>query len=125
MGNGFDGGVAFSQWTWAFLSSSSFVLGVLVCAGVALLGWLYVLCVRQRLPLTLLVFCGCLVFLSLTTSGYFGSKPRYLVPAFPLLLPVALTIAGLRTRVLVPLLVLTATASAAYGAFWLHGAGPP
>lgn len=124
-GNGFDGGVAFSLWIWDFLSSPSFALGLLLCAGVATLGWLFVLCVRARIPLPLLVFCGVLLFLTLTTSGYFGSKPRYLLPAFPLLLPVAIVLARQSSRRLVSILVVMASASAAYGAFWLHGPGPP
>ena len=124
-GNGFDGGVAFTLWIWDFLDSSSFILGLLLCAGVAALGWLFVLCIRARFPLPLLVFCGVLLFLTLTTSGYFGSKPRYLLPAFPLLLPVAVALARLSLRRVVPVLVLMASASAVYGAYWLHGAGPP
>ena len=123
-GNSFDGGAAFSLWIWGFLTGSTFWLGLLLCAGVALLGWLFLLCVRQRQPLPLLVFCGVLVLLALTTSGYFGSKPRYLVPAFPLLLPIALAlerrpVAG---KAMIALLVF---ASAVYGAYWLHGPGPP
>lgn len=65
------------------------------------------------------------MFLALTTSGYFGSKPRYLLPAFPLLLPVAVPLSRVRTRRLTLVLALMATLSAVYGAYWLHGSGPP
>ena len=124
-GNGFDGGIAFARWTWGLLSGSSFLPGVLVCLGLALLGWAFLLCVRQRQPVPLLIFCGVLVFAALTTSGYFGSKPRYLLPAFPLLLPAAVALSRLPVRRLAPFLALLAAGSAAYGAFWLHGPGPP
>ena len=47
--------------------------------------------------------CWCysatLVVLALTTSGYFGSKPRYLLPAFGLLLPLAVRLARVRPAV--------------------------
>ena len=123
-GNTFDGGAAFALWIRALLTGSTFWMGLLLCAGVAVLGWLFLLCVQQRQPLPLLVFSGVLLLLALMTSGYFGSKPRFLVPAFPLLLPVAL---ALERRPVAgnAVVALLATASALYGAYWLHGAGPP
>lgn len=124
-GNSFDGGWAFALWIWAFLGSSAFLLGVAVCLGVAMLIWLFVLCVREAVPPPLLIFCGVLIFLALTTSGYFGSKPRYLLPAFPLLLPVAAALSRLQLRFAAIVLVLMTAGSAIYGAFWLHGPGPP
>ena len=66
-----------------------------------------------------------LLALALTTSGYFGSKPRYLLPAFPLLLPVALRLSRLRLRTAAGVLGVLAAGSAAYGAAWLLGPGPP
>lgn len=124
-GNGFDGGVAFASWVGELLASPDSRLGVLVCLGVAVLAWLCILCIRQGQPLPLLIFCGVLVFLALTTSGYFGSKPRYLLPAFPLLLPVAAWLARRRTAVQASVVALMASASAIYGAVWLLGPGPP
>lgn len=123
--NGFDAGASFGRWIWGFLTSSDFALGLLVCLGVAVLLWTLSLCIRQHQPLPLLIFTGVLVFLALTTAGYFGSKPRYLLPAFPLLLPLARWLGRQQTALLVPILVLTAAASASYGAFWLLGPGPP
>ena len=89
-GNGFDGGHSFARWVADHLTAAQWPLGVLLLAGVTALVALLATAVRDRQPLPLLVFAGVLVAMTLTTSGYFGSKPRYLLPAFPLLLPVAL-----------------------------------
>jgi hypothetical protein len=124
-GNSFDGGVAFALWIGALLTGPAPVSGVLVVLGVTTLLALYWLCIRQRQPLPLVVFAGLLVLLALTTSGYFGSKPRYLIPAFPLLFPMArwLAVRGLWFRV--TLLGGLTLVAAVYGAVWLLGEGPP
>jgi hypothetical protein len=124
-GNGFDGGRAFARWIGSFLTGPDFVLGLLLCLAVVALAWLLVLCIRQRQPPALIVFAGVIVLIMLTTSGYFGSKPRYLLPAFPLLLPIAVRLGRIRPAAAVAALAVLAAGSAAYGAFWLLGAGPP
>jgi hypothetical protein len=124
-GNGFDGGRAFASWTAGLLGGPRWPLGVLLVLGVAVLLGLLVLAVRDGQPLPLLVFAGVLLVLALTTSGYFGSKPRYLLPAFPLLLPVALRLSQVSRCTAVTVLGVLAAGSAAYGATWLLGPGPP
>ncbi|WP_329115070.1 glycosyltransferase family 39 protein [Streptomyces sp. NBC_01465] len=125
-GNGFDGGLAFARFIGDKLGGSpAFLAGIGLIVGVALVIWLYVKGVRQRQPLPLLVYCGIVVALALCASGYFGSKPRLLLPAFPLLFPVALAVARLRRSRAVLVLGSVALASAVYGAFWLNGSGPP
>ncbi|WP_161163269.1 glycosyltransferase family 39 protein [Streptomyces sp. SID5910] len=124
--NGFDGGVSFARFVGAKLTSlPSALAGVGLIAGVALLLWLYVVCVRQRQPLALLVYSGIVTALALCASSYFGSKPRLLLPAFPLLLPLALALARLRNRRSALVAATVAVVSAGYGAFWLNGSGPP
>lgn len=124
--NGFDGGYAFARFVAdKFTSFPSALAGLALIAGVALLIRLYVTCVRQRQPLPLLVYAGVVTALALCASSYFGSKPRLLLPAFPLLLPLALALARLRTARSAWVLGTVAVASAAYGAFWLNGSGPP
>ncbi|MFI8950567.1 glycosyltransferase family 39 protein [Streptomyces sp. NPDC053750] len=124
--NGFDGGLAFARFTAEkFTSFPSALAGVGLVVGVALLVRLYVACVRQRQPLALLVYAGLVALLALCASSYFGSKPRLLLPAFPLLLPLALALARLRTSRSALVVGSVAVASAAYGAFWLNGSGPP
>ncbi|MER5902424.1 glycosyltransferase family 39 protein [Streptomyces mirabilis] len=124
--NGFDGGYAFARFVGdKFTSFPSALAGVGLIVGVALIVWLYVTCVRQGQPAALLVYAGIVVALALCASSYFGSKPRLLLPAFPLMLPLALALARLRTSRSALILGGVAMASALYGAFWLNGSGPP
>jgi hypothetical protein len=123
-GNGFDGGLAFAAFIGGHLTGSV-AGGVGLLAGVALVVWLYVLCVRRGQPLPLLAYAGTVVLLALCAKGYFGSKPRLLMPAFPLLLPAAAVLARWRTAVSAAVLAVAALGSAVYGAVWLHGSGPP
>ncbi|MFF1378116.1 mannosyltransferase family protein [Streptomyces sp. NPDC058308] len=125
-GNGFDFGYAFARFVGEkFTSVPGALAGIGLIVGVALVVWLYVIGVRGKQPLPLLVYSGIVVALALCAAGYFGSKPRLLMPAFPLLLPVAVALARLRTSRSAPVLGSVAVASAVYGAFWLHGSGPP
>lgn len=124
-GNGFDGGRAFGGWVVDHLAGDGWWQGLLLLAGVVALLGLLVLAVRDRQPLPLLVLGATLLALALTTSGYFGSKPRYLLPAYPLLLPLAVRLSPLRLRTAAGVLGVLAAGSAAYGAAWLLGPGPP
>ncbi|MFD5571377.1 mannosyltransferase family protein [Streptomyces cadmiisoli] len=124
--NGFDGGYAFARFIGEkFTSFPSAAAGAGLIVGVGLVIWLYVVCVRQRQPLPLLVYAGVVTALALCASSYFGSKPRLLMPAFPLLLPLAIALARLRTTACALVVGGIAAASAVYGAFWLNGSGPP
>ncbi|MFJ6834989.1 glycosyltransferase family 39 protein [Streptomyces sp. NPDC091209] len=124
--NGFDGGYAFGRFVAEKLTSfPSALAGAGLIAGVALVLWLYVTCVRQKQPPALLVYAGIVLALALCASSYFGSKPRLLLPAFPLLFPLAVALARLRTSRSALLLGGVSVASAVYGAFWLNGSGPP
>ncbi|MEU8974033.1 glycosyltransferase family 39 protein [Streptomyces monashensis] len=58
---------------------------VIVAAGVLL----FALLCLERAPLALVVFAGVLILLVVGGSGSFSSKPRFLLPAFPLLIPMA------------------------------------
>jgi hypothetical protein len=58
---------------------------VIVAAGMLL----YALLLVDRAPLPLVVYSGVLLLIALGGSGFFESKPRFLLPAFPLLLPLA------------------------------------
>ncbi|MFC4330489.1 hypothetical protein ACFPC0_22430 [Streptomyces andamanensis] len=124
--NGFDGGYAFARFVGEkFTAFPSALAGAGLIVGVALVVWLYVTGVRQGQPPALLVYSGIVTALALCASSYFGSKPRLLLPAFPLLLPLALALARLRASRAALLTGGIALASAVYGAFWLNGSGPP
>ncbi|WP_406461398.1 hypothetical protein OH768_40655 [Streptomyces sp. NBC_01622] len=124
--NGFDGGAAFARFVGEkFTSFPSALAGVGLIVGVGLVVWLYVVGIRQGQPLPLLVYTGVVTALALCASSYFGSKPRLLIPAFPLLFPLALALARLRISRSAWVVGGVAVASAVYGAFWLNGTGPP
>ncbi|MEU1772013.1 glycosyltransferase family 39 protein [Streptomyces sp. NPDC019922] len=121
-GNSIDGGRALA----AFIAGLPLPAALGLCAALGLLGWLVFLCVRQRQPLPVLVHGIAIVVVSLIGSGYFGSRPRLMMPAFPLLLPPAVALARLRTTVRTGAVVgALALGSAAYGAWTLLGPGPP
>jgi hypothetical protein len=124
-GNTFDGGASFFGWVGDVFTGPHPELGLLLCAGLGLLAWLFITMIRDRYPVSLVVFAGAMVLLALTTSGYFGSKPRYLLPAFPLLLPLAVVVARARVPVRAGGLAAYVVAGSVYGAFWLYGPGPP
>ncbi|MGK5530393.1 mannosyltransferase family protein [Streptomyces sp. URMC 129] len=124
-GNGFDGGRAFAAFVLDRLTGTAPLAGLALCGGLALLGWACVLCVRMRLPLPLLVYGGAMVALALCGAGYFGSKPRLLLPAFPLLLPAAVALARARPAAAALTVGGAALGAALYGAVWLTGSGPP
>lgn len=63
-----------------------FPMAMLLVAAAVLL---YALLLADRAPLPLLVYSGVLLLIALGGSGFFASKPRFLLPAFPLLLPLA------------------------------------
>ena len=124
--NGFDGGAAFARFVAGrFSSIPGAFAGAGIVVGVGAVIWLYAVCVRQRQPLPLLVYAGVVTALALCASSYFGSKPRLLLPAFPLLLPLAVALSRLRTSRSALVAGCLAVASAVYGAFWLNGSGPP
>ncbi|MET7686259.1 hypothetical protein [Streptomyces sp. NPDC005423] len=124
--NGFDGGYAFARFVGAmFTSFPSALAGAGLIVGVALVLRLYVAGVRRGQPLPLLVYTGVVTVLALCASSYFGSKPRLLMPAFPLLFPLATALARARTSRSALVVGGVAVASAVYGAFWLTGSGPP
>ncbi|MFJ3163296.1 mannosyltransferase family protein [Streptomyces kanasensis] len=124
-GNSIDGGAALARFTWAQLTGPQPLAGVGLLAAFAVLGWAVWWCVRQRQPLPVLVYTLAVVAVSLVGAAYFGSRPRLIMPAFPLLLPAAVALARLRDRYAAAVLAVLAAASAAYGAFALLGPGPP
>jgi hypothetical protein len=98
-------------------------LGYYVALGVVLLALLSAASLtwgRDSTPLAVLVF----VWVSLAAalwSGpvYFHSKARFLLPVFPLLLPLAVPLARQRLRMLVTVLGAGALVSAWYGGYLL------
>lgn len=97
---------------------------VIVAAGTLL----YALLLADRAPLPLLVYSGVLLLIALGGSGFFESKPRFLLPAFPLLVPLARALVRTaRARPWHATVVVAALAglSSAYGAYLVVFAHKP
>ncbi|MCX5377445.1 hypothetical protein [Streptomyces sp. NBC_00091] len=94
-------------------------------AVLAAAGLLAVAAVLDRTPLPLLVYAGTLLVITLGGAGYFESKPRFLLPAFPLLLPVAAAMARARPRTAVVVTACMAGLSYGYGLYLLLVARVP
>ena len=80
---------------------------------------LFALFALERPPAALLVYTAVLVLITLGGSGFFESKPRFLLPAFPLLLPLACAVAKARPRTAVVVTAALAGLSFAYGTYLL------
>ncbi|MGW7361836.1 mannosyltransferase family protein [Streptomyces sp. NPDC054841] len=124
-GNNIDGGIALARFVGAQLTGPNPLAGIGLIAALGLLFWVVWLCVEQRQPLPVLVYTIAIVVISLIGAAYFGSRPRLIMPAFPLLLPAAVALARWRERWAVLAVGLLAVASGLYGAFTLLGSGPP
>ncbi|MCM2427165.1 hypothetical protein [Streptomyces sp. RKAG337] len=86
---------------------------------------LLALALLDRIPLPLAVYAGVLVLIALGGSHYFGSKPRFLLPAFPLLIPAALALAKARPRTAAVAVAALAGLSFFYGTYLLTVVSAP
>jgi Mannosyltransferase (PIG-V) len=80
---------------------------------------LFVLLVRLRVHWSLLVYGGGLLVLTLGAAGFYHSKSRFLLPDFPLLLPLAAALVKVPRRVAAIAIAVAAVASAFYGGYLL------
>ncbi|MFE9169812.1 hypothetical protein ACFYNZ_09845 [Streptomyces kebangsaanensis] len=78
---------------------------------------LFILSVLDRQPLPLLVYTATLMVMALGGAHFFTSRPRLLLPAFPLLLPVALTLSRARLRTVAVLMPALAAYSLVFGIY--------
>ncbi|EGX58135.1 integral membrane protein [Streptomyces zinciresistens K42] len=124
-GNGFDGGISFLVFAGNLATTPPFAGGIALLVAVGLAVWAYSRGFSASYPLPLQVYSGVIIALALGSSGFFGSKPRLLLPVFSLLIPLAALLGRRSTRVRVSVIAATCLLSAVYGAFWLNGSGPP
>ncbi|GAA4837369.1 mannosyltransferase family protein [Saccharopolyspora rosea] len=115
----FDGGVATTRFVVETLTSDKSVLETftawLVLAALVLL----VLCFRQRMPWPLLAFATAVVALDLGSDGLMYSKVRLMLPAFPLLIPLAIGLAHRRRSTAVCTTALLVFFGSWFGAYSL------
>jgi hypothetical protein len=129
-GNQFSkGGYLLRRFRWVFLGPRGgsvpvayVVVTLVMLAGLAL----FVICLVQRQPLPLLLFSGALLAVLTFGAGAYIARGRFLLPAFPLLIPLARVLARAHLRTVVCALSFAAVASAVYGVHLsLVWNGPP
>ncbi|MFH9887558.1 hypothetical protein ACH4OQ_03055 [Streptomyces luteogriseus] len=98
------------------------VIGVCV---VLMVPVLTVLLIRLRPPGVLVVYTVLSYLMVMTTQQYFGNVSRYLLPLFPLFVPLALAMRRLRWPSLVAVLGTAALASGSYAGYVLFVLGVP
>ncbi|NMH90633.1 hypothetical protein HF519_03350 [Pseudonocardia bannensis] len=122
-GSRFDGGAATLEFAASVLVSGQSVLEVATVAVLAGGLWLLVVSaarsVRGQLPWPLVVYGAGVLIMDLGSNGLMNSKARLLVPAFVLLIPVALELARRHPRTTVPVLVAVGLGSAWFGGYAL------
>ena len=123
-GNSFDGGATFTRWMLAQFHIGNLASGTALVVAVAAALLLFVLMLRGGVPAPLVTYAAVLLVLAFGMSGYFGSRPRYLLPAFVLLVPIAGWL-GQRPRWRAVVLTASTVVSWLYGTAWLLGPGPP
>ncbi|WP_406349184.1 hypothetical protein OHA44_36515 [Streptomyces sp. NBC_00144] len=74
-----------------------------------------VLLTMDRPPLPLLLYSFVLLVIAIGGTGYYASRPRFLLPAFPLLLPPALALTKARPHTAAVLITTIAAISWTYG----------
>ncbi|GAA4693648.1 hypothetical protein [Phytohabitans rumicis] len=89
--------------------TSTFLI-VLAIALIALSIW-------DRYPLPVLVYSVVAVLFVLGAAGAYYGKGRYFIPVFTMLLPIAIGLAGARTRTRIVVLIFLTLASAWFGAY--------
>jgi len=100
-------------WIWG-LASSPVDLKFVVASVVVLCSiGLFLVCALQRQPVALLGYSAVLLLIALTDNGHFWCEARFVLPAFPLVFPVARALADMRQRSTVVLVVVSATVAAA------------
>lgn len=97
----------------------------LIVAAAVLLFALLVVDRENRPPLPLLVYAGVLLLIAIGGGGFFESKPRFLLPAFPLLLPLACALTKARPRAAIVVIAALAGLSCCYGTYLLTLAPMP
>lgn len=115
----FDGGGSTGKFILRTLSADKSVFETftvwIVLAALVLL----VACVRRHVPWPLLLFTAAVIALDLGSDGLMYSKVRLMLPAFPLLLPVAMGLSRRRRTTAVSTAILLVCFGAWFGAYSL------
>ncbi|WP_254707923.1 glycosyltransferase family 39 protein [Streptomyces lunaelactis] len=78
---------------------------------------LFTISLHQRQHAALLIYAAVLMLIAVGGAGYFHSKARFLLPAFPLLFPLAKSLATARPKIAYTVLTAAVLVSSAYGSY--------
>jgi hypothetical protein len=117
----FDGGAATLSFTTDVLATGRSVLELVTVVVLAGAFVLLAISIVRRLPLPLVIYGAAVLVLVVGSNGLMNSKARLLLPAFTLLLPVALALARRRPSTMIAVLGAATLGSAWFGAYALLG----
>lgn len=120
-----DGGGATLRFTGGVLAGGSQIFDLAIVLALAASLVLLAVSIRMRLPWPLLVYGGIVLVIVWGSAGLDHAKLRLLLPAFTLLLPVAIGVARRRTGTAVAVVLAAALTSAWFGGYaltiWHYG----
>jgi hypothetical protein len=118
-GSKFDGGASLATFVGRTLTGGHEIYDLAVLLALVASLVLLVVAVRMRTPWPLLVYAVAVLVTVWASDGQIHSRVRLLVPAFPLLVPVAVGLARRRTGTAVAVVVAAALVSAWFGGYTL------
>lgn len=122
-GTGFDGGAATLRFSLDALADARSVLEVATVALIVLAVILLVIMIVRKVEWTLIVYSAVVLAMDLASNGLMNSKARLMLPAFALLIPVALALAKRKPATILVTLCGLAVASSWFGAYALTSWG--
>ncbi|MGW1678584.1 hypothetical protein [Saccharopolyspora sp. NPDC002376] len=115
----FDGGIVTAKFVLESLTTNKSVFETFTTWIVLTAVVLLVLLLRSRMPWPLLLFAAAVLVLDLGSDGLMYSKVRLMLPAFPLLIPVAIGLSRRRTSTAVTTAILIVFFGSWFGAYSL------
>ncbi|MFC4854512.1 mannosyltransferase family protein [Actinophytocola glycyrrhizae] len=122
-GTGFDGGAATLRFSLDALADARSVLEVTTVGLIVVALVLLVIMIVRKVEWPLVTYSAAVLAMDLTSNGLMNSKARLLVPAFTLLIPVALALAKRRVSTFVVTLCALAVVTSWFGAYALTSWG--
>jgi hypothetical protein len=122
-GTGFDGGAATLRFSLDALADARSVLEVTTVGLIVVAVVLLVIMIVRKVEWPLIVYSAAVLAMDLTSNGLMNSKARLMVPAFTLLIPIALALAKRRVSTFVVTLCALAVVSSWFGAYALTSWG--
>ena len=122
-GTGFDGGAATLRFSLDALADARSVLEVATVALLVVALVLLVVMIVHRAEWPLIVYAATVLAMDLTSNGLMNSKARLMVPAFTLLIPIAIGLVRRQTSTVLVTLGALAVASSWFGAYALTSWG--